>query len=207
MTLGRDGMHAERKAVIPDDELYPSHEDDLLLDPCAPWFDRSVVLTFGVGGAETFRTTSGEIVLAYLLASDWKRLPGPDDDWLESFPVEFRLSARDASGEFITDFSARDVVASRDDGLSWFKRIETNDDDAPCPNCGSEWFAVFEDATGRDHRLERLTVMTSVLVLSDQGVVPMLSHATLYALEHHYDHLRDTEHVLVSCGGGEHGQL
>lgn len=207
MTLGRDPMDDEQKAFIPDDEMYPSPEDDLLLDLWAPWFDTSAVLTFGVSGAETFRTTSGEIVLAYLLAADWKRLPGPDDDWLGCAPVELRLSPRDASGEFITDFSTRDTVAARDCGLAWLKRIETNDDDAPCPHCGSEWFAVFEDAAGRDHRMERLTVMTAVLVLSDQGVVPMLANATLYALEQHYDHLRDTEHVLVSCGGGEHGQL
>jgi hypothetical protein len=205
MTLGSTVMDDEQRPFIPDDELYPSPEDDLLMDLWAPWFDKSAVLTFGVCGSETFRTTSGEIVLAYLLAADWKRLPGPDDDWLESVPVEFRASARDASGEFITDFSVRDVVAARGHGLSWFKRIETNDDDAPCPHCGSEWFAVFEDAAGCDHRMERLTVMTAVLALSDQGLVPMLSNATLYALEQYYDHLRDTEHVLFACGGGEHG--
>ncbi len=205
MTLGSNAMDDEQKPFIPDDELYPSPEDDLLMDLWAPWFDTSAVLTFGVSGAETFRTTSGEIVLTYLLAADWKRLPGPDDDWLGCAPVEVRLSPCDASGEFITDFSMRDAVAARDCGLAWFKRIETNDDDAPCPHCGSEWFAVFEDAAGRDHRIERLAVMTAMLALSDQGVVPMLSNATLYALEQHYDHLRDTEHVLFACGGGEHG--
>lgn len=208
MTYGRDSMDDEGKPLIPDDELYPSAEDDLLLDlldQYVPWFDTSAVLTFGVGGAETFRTTSGEIVLAYVLAAAWKRLPGPGDAWLESVPAEFRLSARDTSGEFLMDFSARDAVAARDRGLSWFKRIDTNDDDAPCPHCGSEWFAVFQDAAGRDHRMERLTVMTAVISLSDQGVVPMLSNATHYALEHHYDHLRNTEHVLLASGGGEHG--
>lgn len=189
----------------PDEEMdiFPGNED------MTPWpkepvsLETDAVLSFGEGGQELFRTRCDEILAAYLVACAWKRLPEPHAGWVEGLPISMRLTTRTPDGALRMDFSDREDVASREAGLAWLCAVETNPDDKLCAICGSEMFLLFRDETGRDHRLERLSVMTAILALSAAGHIPKLPHATIRALELEYDHIRHSEHVLLGLGRGE----
>lgn len=192
-----------------DDEagLWPSAEDLMPLPELPAHFEEHCVLTFAEAGEEDFQTSCGEIVAAYLVACAWKRAPDPGSFWLADVPPALRVTTHGHDGELRTNFPERQQATTHNPDLAWLCSVETNPDNASCEICGSELFLVFRDTLGKARRVERLTVLTAILSLSELGHIPKLPSDIYRALELEYDHICHSEHVLLGLGRGESGHV
>ncbi|KIC47686.1 hypothetical protein [Tateyamaria sp. ANG-S1] len=75
-----------------------------------------------------------------------------------------------------------------------------------CPCCGAECHAVFE-IEGKNVLIERWSIATTVLLLTDRSLLPKLPSKWYFEWEHYFEQVRETGRCHVTGTAGEVGRV
>ena len=170
-------------------------------------FNVSAAVAFGTNGCTTMVTTAGEVVTCYLVGEAWGRLPALPQWWTHRLPRNLIPNVYDEYGQLRQVFSERKPMEVLERGIFTFCAVEVNEGNCVCETCGSEFFFVFRDVNGTATRLDRLTVLESMVRLSELGHIPTVHDQLIFAWRYFYDHIRVPEHACQHGSGGAHGHL
>ena len=158
----------------------------------------SLVLTFADQAGRTCNVTLADIVRAFLDLETWKLVPEVDTEWRSLMRRAIEVFDRP---RFETSEMERKSDRASFPSLSNYWGLASLHN-VICETCGAQCHAIFL-CDGEEYYIERWSIVSSVVLLTVEGPLPVLSYDFHFRMRSGYEQISETgRQVYRACGGG-----